>query len=220
MKRNKLTKEKETNVLVMSRRRCCICYGLNRDIQIKQGQIAHLDGNSSNDVLDNLVFLCLAHHDSFDTKTSQSKGITPHEVRTYRKELYEIIDTAWKQPLKIGTIEIPLSSDITGRYIRETDFESAEFEIKHLPSGRMQVSGLALWGTTRPYGPNIGELDFEASVADNSIKFWDLTLGGKKYQIELRFRPGGLIAIEQYVTGYFGAGASFAGEYTKITNSE
>ena len=204
---------------MLSRRRCCICYGLNRDVQIKQGQIAHLDGNPSNDALDNLAFLCLAHHDIFDSKTSQSKGLTPQEVRKYRKELHEIIDLAWKQPLKIGAIELALSADIAGHYIRETDFESAEFNIVRLPNGNVHVIGLAFWGTTRPYGPNIGELDFEAAVTNNSIKFSDHTLSGDLYQIELIIRPAGLTVTEQYVVGYFGMNVSFAGEYKKVLSS-
>jgi len=219
MKRIRLSKDIETEVLMLSRRRCCICYGLDRDVQIKQGQIAHLDGKPSNNELDNLAFLCLSHHDIFDSKTSQSKGLTPQEVRKYRKELHEIIDLAWKQPLKIGAIELPLSAGITGHYIRETDFESAEFDIVHLPNGNVRVTGLAFWGMTRPYGPNIGELDFEATVTNNFVTFSDHTHSGDLYQIELIIRPTGLMAMEQYVVGYFGMNVSFAGEYKKVLSS-
>ena len=78
----------EEEVLVLCRRRCCICYGLDRDITIKSGQIAHLDGRPDNNDLDNLAFLCFGHHDQYDTRTSQSKGLTPREVRRFRKELH------------------------------------------------------------------------------------------------------------------------------------
>lgn len=88
-KRKKPDQVTETEVLTRSRRRCCICFGLNRDVQVKSGQIAHLDGNSSNSEQDNLVFLCLEHHDQVDSRTSQSKNLTIQEVKKYREELHE-----------------------------------------------------------------------------------------------------------------------------------
>jgi hypothetical protein len=79
----------ETEVLTRSRRRCCICFGLARDVEVKKGQIAHLDHDSSNSSLDNLAFLCLEHHDLYDSSTSQSKNLTMAEVKKYRAELYD-----------------------------------------------------------------------------------------------------------------------------------
>jgi hypothetical protein len=78
----------QAEVLVKSRRRCCVCYGLKRDLKIKQGQIAHLDQNSANNIESNLAFLCFDHHDQFDSTTSQSKNLTAKEVITYKRELY------------------------------------------------------------------------------------------------------------------------------------
>jgi hypothetical protein len=66
----------QAEVLVKSRRRCCVCYGLKRDADIKQGQIAHLDQDPANNNESNLAFLCFDHHDQFDSKTSQSKNLT------------------------------------------------------------------------------------------------------------------------------------------------
>lgn len=86
--RKKATDEVITEVLTRSRRRCCLCYGLNRDAEIKQGQVAHLDQNRDNNRPDNLAFLCLSHHDLYDSQTSQSKGFTISEVKVYRDELY------------------------------------------------------------------------------------------------------------------------------------
>ena len=56
---------------------------------MKKGQIAHLDGNWANNAEDNLAFLCFDHHDEYDSKTSQSKGLTEQEVKAYRKQLYQ-----------------------------------------------------------------------------------------------------------------------------------
>lgn len=78
-------------ILVLSRRRCAICFGLNNDKNIKRGQIAHLDRNRKNNRLDNLAFLCFDHHDEYDTITSQSKSLQINEVKTYRQELYQYL---------------------------------------------------------------------------------------------------------------------------------
>lgn len=85
--RTRVPDSTQAEVLVQSRRRCCVCFGLNRDESVKKGQIAHLDGNRNNNVLENLAFLCFDHHDEFDSRTSQSKGLTRQEISTYRDEL-------------------------------------------------------------------------------------------------------------------------------------
>lgn len=81
-----------------SRRRCCLCFGLNRDMAEKRGQIAHLDRDPSNDSLDNLAYLCFDHHDQYDSHTSQGKGLTMGEVKQYRQRLYEALETAAPMP--------------------------------------------------------------------------------------------------------------------------
>ena len=87
MGRSSLPKPVETEVLRLSKRRCCLCFGLNADLDEKKGQIAHLDKNPSNNSLNNLAFLCLEHHDAYDSKTSQSKNFTMSEVKQYRTDL-------------------------------------------------------------------------------------------------------------------------------------
>jgi hypothetical protein len=87
------TKEVTVNILTKSRRRCVLCFGLSGDLREKKGQIAHLDQDSSNSAEENLVFLCLEHHDTYDSKTSQSKGYVLEEVKTYAKHLYLAIET-------------------------------------------------------------------------------------------------------------------------------
>jgi len=94
-KRKRISGITEADILLQSRRRCCVCFGLHRDENLKKGQIAHLDGDRGNDNPDNLAFLCFEHHDEFDSKTSQSKGLTVEEVRKYREELYSHYET-WK----------------------------------------------------------------------------------------------------------------------------
>jgi hypothetical protein len=76
-------------VLVASRRRCCLCVFLRGIDKERRGQIAHLDHNPGNSSFENLVFLCLTHHDQYDSRTRQSKGFALGEVRHYRDQLYE-----------------------------------------------------------------------------------------------------------------------------------
>ena len=106
-KERKTKSKKDTEVLLKSRRRCCICYGLNRDTREKKGQIAHLNGNRGNNRLDNLAFLCLDHHDTYDSRTSQSKSLQFSEVKTYRNELYAHIEDSFDGPLRSASLDDP-----------------------------------------------------------------------------------------------------------------
>jgi len=89
MPRANIPTSTQAEVLTSCRRRCCVCFGLNRDETLKKGQIAHLDGDPSNNDMGNLAYLCFDHHDELDSKSSQAKGLTPTEVRRYREELFE-----------------------------------------------------------------------------------------------------------------------------------
>jgi hypothetical protein len=91
-RRKKTAKATETAILTKSRRRCAICFSLKRDLSTKNGQIAHLDGNRDNNAEDNLAFLCFDHHEEYDTKRSQSKGLTEQEVKVYREQLYQEVE--------------------------------------------------------------------------------------------------------------------------------
>lgn len=113
--RTKLAVSIQARVLTRSRRRCCICFGLSRDLDVKQGQIAHLDKNRGNDAVDNLAFLCLPHHDQYDSVTSQSKSFRPAEVKVYRDELYDYFS-----PFDIeGTSPEALQKDLTKALLLE-----------------------------------------------------------------------------------------------------
>src|SRR5215469_6848369 len=81
------------SVLDRSRRRCALCIHFDNDWAQKEGQIAHLDRNPSNIAEDNLAFLCLPHHDDYDTKRRQTKDLTISEAKTARDRLYAFIET-------------------------------------------------------------------------------------------------------------------------------
>jgi len=91
MPRSKVPRAFETKILVRSRRRCALCFGLQQLHSPVKGQIAHVDRDPGNNASDNLVWLCLSHHDDYDTRHSQSKGLTPAELKYYRQELYDFI---------------------------------------------------------------------------------------------------------------------------------
>jgi hypothetical protein len=88
MARKGISDKTEAQVLTASRRRCCLCYYLDQIKTVRRGQIAHLDRDSSNSAFENLAFLCLEHHDWYDSRTSQSKGASQTEVRHWRDKLY------------------------------------------------------------------------------------------------------------------------------------
>lgn len=92
--RKRISSRVETDLLIFSGRRCCICACLEDDTGVKtDGQIAHIDRNPANNNLDNLAYLCLRHHDLYDTIRSQSKGITAGELKRYRNKLYRNLGT-------------------------------------------------------------------------------------------------------------------------------
>lgn len=91
MARSRPAQSVRVEVLIASRRRCALCFGLNGDLEIKQGQIAHLDRDRNNNHPENLCFLCLPHHDTYDSRPSQSARFTPEEAKRYREELYETL---------------------------------------------------------------------------------------------------------------------------------
>jgi hypothetical protein len=90
--RGKIPADIMDEVLTKCRRRCCLCFGLDRHVGQKKGQIAHIDRDRNNNDVSNLAFLCLEHHNEYDTKPSQSKGITSGEVRRYQSELFRWIE--------------------------------------------------------------------------------------------------------------------------------
>ena len=80
-------------VLVACGRRCCLCYGLEGDASQKEGQVAHVDRDASNPDADNLAWLCLPHHASYDSRNHMTKAVTPGELRVYRDRLHAAIES-------------------------------------------------------------------------------------------------------------------------------
>lgn len=124
-KRKKVTDAVQAEVLVRSRRRCCVCFGLRRDENEKVGQIAHLDKDPANDAERNLVYLCLDHHDQFDSRTSQSKNLTKAEVEAYRNELFDHF-SLWGSHMEAHTLLNYLAATIS-----EDDIAKTVLKVSH-----------------------------------------------------------------------------------------
>lgn len=73
--RKKIPVEVQKQVLLKSRRRCCLCFWLDGVDEVVKGQIAHLDQDASNNTFENLAFLCFEHHDEYDSRPNVSKGL-------------------------------------------------------------------------------------------------------------------------------------------------
>lgn len=214
--RRPIPSDVQAAVLVQSRRRCCICFGLDRNTSLKSGQIAHVDGNPANPSVDNLAFLCFDHHDKLDSTTRQSKNFTVAEVKAYRAELYQALRLAFGQEVSFGDVRT-FADPIGGQYIREIGRESAEVRVSRLQDGRFHVGGLALWGVDREYGPNLGELDFIGELDGQSIAYrWEHG-DGSVYRAVLTFRVNGLSVEEENWVGVHGMNVTFAGDYERVT---
>lgn len=121
--RNHIPEKIKTHVLTRSKRRCCLCYFLSDNKVPMRGQLSHINHNPNDNRIDNLVFLCLSHHDEYDSKTSQSKGFTEHEIKYYKNKLYKTLET---NLLEYPTIsneisQIPKSNNASHR-LKELQF--------------------------------------------------------------------------------------------------
>lgn len=150
--RKKIPKEIETEVLIRSKRRCCLCFGINGDEQEKSGQIAHLDKNRNNNSIDNLAFLCFHHHDKYDSTTSQSKNYTISEVKSYKEQLYKYYDKLYDNKFSSNDYYEYLNKNIQ---IISEDYEMKDntivIEIDDLEVMNPKLIGFELW--------NNGELE-------------------------------------------------------------
>lgn len=149
------------DVLMMSRRRCCICFALSNDGNEKKGQVAHLDRNASNNSRENLVFLCFDHHDQYDSKTSQSKGLTVEEVRRYRAQLDRFVAQSFPPS------DVDIARALLGGLDRPT-FRTPFHQESSLPRFREAIAeAISRINTGRM--PNGKQLPSKADVGDPAI---------------------------------------------------
>src|SRR5471032_1705521 len=72
--------------------RCCLCEHLSElPPRVRNGQIHHLDGNPSNNAIDNLVWLCIEHHEDVGKVGRASRRMSPAVIRRYQKRLQKLV---------------------------------------------------------------------------------------------------------------------------------
>lgn len=222
MSRPTIKDEILTAVLVSSRRRCCLCFGLNRDLAPKAGQIAHLNQKRNDNREDNLVFLCLQHHDAYDSRTSQSKGLTVGEVRAYRNELYTRLGDYLKLPVRFGDVALPADDPVAGEWVRRggghttADLTLTPLQDSMEGNPRYALTGLALFGIERPGGPNLGDLSFIADLSNGVIEHAAAAWDGELHVIRITFKDGLLLFDEENEIGQYGMGVTFRGTYERV----
>src|SRR5712671_1750356 len=60
--------------------------------------------------------------------------------------------------------------DVSGHYERNAENDQASLDVTMLPDDRVKVDGVALWNIkNEKYGPNLGELNFEAPLKDDAV---------------------------------------------------
>jgi hypothetical protein len=117
--RTKISTDVELNVLVKSRRRCALCYAFQNSVDQVKGQIAHINHNRSDNRECNLAFLCIPHHDEYDSKTSQSKNITQAELVHWKSKLEEVMAFEGKSGVAGCKIVIDLPTIPSGTELDE-----------------------------------------------------------------------------------------------------
>ncbi len=111
--RKKIPPDVQTSILIRSRRRCCLCFFWDNDLTQVEGQIAHIDHDASNNAQDNLVFLCLKHHNQYDSKQLQGKNVSAGEVRHARGRLYDRMGNSTESLFNV-TLELDRDFDSFG----------------------------------------------------------------------------------------------------------
>ncbi len=224
MARKKIPASTQDNVLIRSRRRCCVCFGLDRDTKLKSGQIAHLDHNNLNDSEENLAFLCFHHHDEYDSKTSQRKGFTIGELKAFQSELYVAVGKSFTIDGHFGFITVPPRDPYAGNYVRVGPSDSAVMTLTPMPDNiegypRYAVSGSALWGMDREFGPNMGELEFIGVVESGKIfhQFDHSFMDDPQHSIHIELSDDTMFVTEENFVGIYGMNVTFGGEYRRAT---
>ena len=99
----------EEEILFLSNHTCCICKDRNKDVQIH-----HIDGDPSNNNLDNLAVLCLDCHSRVTGSRGLGKSYKPGEVKRYKRAWEKQIQESRKisQPKIVYSKELVSQIDI------------------------------------------------------------------------------------------------------------
>ena len=201
-------------LLALCRRRCCMCYSLERDNKMKNVQIAHIDRDASNNQIGNLAALCLEHHNQYDSVMRQTKNYTPSELQRYKLELETYINVEWNKSMPLND---KISVDIfSGFYSCSSYDREADLDIQYIGGNILKVSGLALYGTETKEAPHTGDLDFVVTLNGTKAVF-EVEYDNQLCGIEITFLGDRISVVDNYPFGYFGANVNFNGIYYVTT---
>jgi class 3 adenylate cyclase len=140
--RKHIPEEVRTRLLTACRRRCCLCWHFEGSKSQEQGQIVHIDRDATNPNEENLAFLCLRHHNEYDTRPSQSKGLTPGELLEGKAALLKAIADN-PQAFLAGVTPQPSAPvfDQQGQTVENQTNVAADLVLEATPSTRGSQSG-------------------------------------------------------------------------------
>jgi len=102
-----------------------------------------------------------------------------------------------------------------GLYMRNWPGASAEIWIATVGGNTCQVTGEALWGEGREFGPNMGDLNFAARLNNRTVIHSEIS-PGHSYGIALHFRRNKLKVVERNPHFRHGKNVTFRGTYRRV----
>ncbi len=143
-------------------------------------------------------------------------------MKHYRDELERALGDAFTQKVHFGNVTTPVADPYAGTYVRiDTGADSADVVLTPLPdnmegSPRYYVTGFALWGASRPYGPNMGELAVEATMESPGVLVGFSYLSSESIRHTITFLDSETIQIAEGDTmGMYGMNVTMEGVYKR-----
>jgi len=100
-RRSPLPEAKKQKVLYLSAFACAVC-------QYKADHIHHINKDSSDNGLDNLVALCQKHHDEAHTTSELSQNLTTTRIKKFRNQWYYSVDSKRE---RIASVRLQRNND-------------------------------------------------------------------------------------------------------------
>lgn len=159
----KIPEETEAMVMFSSNRECCIC---NK----KGDHIHHLDGNNSNNKIENLALLCFDHHHEATVTGGLSKKLSKKTILKYRDHHYALID----KKRRVGITEVGKEIDVLQRKnYTETKLGSLQANPDNLLCRKnFSIAELAEFTNLLGFDSVIREIDNSEMFNTHTRDFW------------------------------------------------
>jgi hypothetical protein len=115
----------EQQILFIENHTCAICRDPNKDVQIH-----HIDGNPHNNVLDNVIVLCLDCHSKVTGNRGLGKSFSQGEVRRYKR--------SWEKTVQELRAVRPTPADTTKNLLPQIDMLICE--VPALPPSSQRIA--------------------------------------------------------------------------------